>query len=149
MIEPLRLSFEVACDRHHAFTIWTERASVWWPAEHTVSRERGVEIVFEGRIGGRIFERTHAGREYEWGRVTAWDPPRRIAYLWHIATERTNATDVEIRFVALGAETTRVEVVHSGWDRLGQEQGEDWRNINRNGWDGVVPDYKSACATVA
>jgi hypothetical protein len=149
MIEPLRISFEVACDRRHAFSIWTERASAWWPAEHTVSRERGAQIVFEPRVGGRIFERTHTGLEYEWGQVTAWDPPHRLAYLWHIATEPANATDVEIRFVELSGSATRVEVEHGGWDRLGPEHGPQWRDTNQGGWDGVVPSYRAACASAA
>jgi hypothetical protein len=39
MIEPLRLSFEVACEPARAFALWTERISSWWPADHTASGE--------------------------------------------------------------------------------------------------------------
>ena len=150
MIEPLRLSFEVACDRQHAFDVWTTRASMWWPPAHTVSHERAVEIVFEPRPGGRIFERTQTGREYDWGQITAWEPPDRLAYLWHIASEPVTATDVEIRFVEAGTNSTRVEVQHSGWGRLGLDKGENWRDVNRGGWNGVLPAYITACVnTVA
>jgi uncharacterized protein YndB with AHSA1/START domain len=149
MIEPLRVSFEVACDPQHAFAVWTERASAWWPSQHTVSHDRGAEIVFEPRAGGRIFERTNAGQEFEWGQVTAWDPPHRLAYVWHIATEPAKATDVEIRFVEVSGTVTRVEVEHAGWDRLGPELGQAWRKTNLNGWDGVVPSYKAACAAAS
>ena len=55
MIEPLRISFEVACSPDHAFRTWTERAAAWWPPQHTVSHEPGAEIVFEPRPGGRIY----------------------------------------------------------------------------------------------
>ena len=58
MIEPLKLSFVVECEPDHAFATWTRKASSWWPPEHTVSHEAGAEIVFEPRVGGRIFERT-------------------------------------------------------------------------------------------
>lgn len=61
MIEPLRMSFVVACPADHAFAVWTQRASSWWPVTHTVTGERGLEVVFECRPGGRIFERTRAG----------------------------------------------------------------------------------------
>jgi hypothetical protein len=61
MIEPLRLSFEVVCPVEHAFEIWTARTSSWWPVTHTVTGERGLEVVFEAREGGRIFERTPSG----------------------------------------------------------------------------------------
>ena len=104
-----------------------------------------MEIVFEPRAGGRIFERTRSGQEIEWGQVTEWDPPRRLRYLWHIATEPENATDVEIAFRPLSDASTRVEIEHSGWDRLG-ELGPSWRDTNRGGWDGVTPAYLAACA---
>lgn len=146
MIEPLRISFEVACTPDHAFATWTRRASAWWPPDHTVSHERAAEIVFEPRAGGRIFERTPDGTEIEWGEIIEWDPPRRLRYLWHIATDPQNATDVEIVFRELADSMTRVEIEHGGWDRLG-EIGEAWRNANQAGWDGVLPSYKEAART--
>lgn len=143
MIEPLRISFEVECSPDHAFRTWTGRATAWWPPEHTVSHESGAEIVFEPRPGGRIFERTPEGREIEWGEITEWEPPRRLSYRWHIATDPTNATDVEIVFRELPDSTTRVEIEHGGWDNLG-EIGRAWREANLAGWDGVLPSYQAA-----
>jgi hypothetical protein len=58
--EPLRLAFRVACPPEHAFDIWTRRTSLWWPADHTMSGEDGLDVVIEPRVGGRIFERTAA-----------------------------------------------------------------------------------------
>ena len=98
MIEPIRVTVEVACNPEHAFRTWTTRASAWWPPEHTATHERDAEIVFEPRVGGRIFERTTAGQEIEWGQVTEWDPPRRLRYQWHIAADPADATYVEIVF---------------------------------------------------
>jgi uncharacterized protein YndB with AHSA1/START domain len=144
LIEPLRLSFVVACPADHAFATWTAKASSWWPAEHTVSHEKGMKIVFEPRAGGRIFERTSSGQEIEWGEITEWDPPRRLRYQWHIATDPVNATDVEIAFRPLSDASTRVEIEHSGWDRLG-DLGRTWRDANHGGWDGVMPAYVAAC----
>ena len=142
MIEPLRISFVVACSAEHAFATWTDRATAWWPPEHTVSHERGAEIVFEHRSGGRIFERTPSGHEIEWGEIVEWNPPRRLRYLWRIATEAANATDVEIAFHELPDATTRVEIEHGGWDRLG-DLGRPWRDANVAGWDGVLPAYQN------
>ena len=102
MTEPLRQSFTVACAPEHAFATWAERTSLWWPAGHTVTAEPGLEIVFEPRPGGRIFERTPAGREEDWGEVIAWEPPRRLAYLWHLRQDRADATEVEITFTGRG-----------------------------------------------
>jgi uncharacterized protein YndB with AHSA1/START domain len=143
VIEPLRISFVVECTPDHAFETWTRRATSWWPPEHTVSHDRGAEIVFEPHVGGRIFERTADGVEIDWGEILEWDPPRRLRYLWHIATDPERATDVEIVFHELAASTTRVEIEHGGWDRLG-EIGQAWRDANQAGWDGVLPAYRGA-----
>ena len=61
--------------------VWTERIAAWWPADHTASGEPNLQVVLEGRIGGRIFERTAAGAEHDWGEVVAWEPPHRFVYL--------------------------------------------------------------------
>jgi hypothetical protein len=149
VIEPLRFTFVVACGTDHAFNTWTERAAAWWPRQHTMAQEEVAEIVFEPHVGGRIFERTRAGGENEWGEVTIYDRPRRIAYLWFIAADRSDATEVEIRFVEVGARQTRVEIEHRGWERLGPERGPAWRDVNQGGWDGVLPCYLAACASAA
>ena len=104
--------------------------------------ERGSQIVFEPRPGGRIFERTAGGREIEWGEIVTLDPPRRLRYLWHISTDPANATDVEIAFHELPDSSTRVEIEHGGWDRLGA-LGTQWREANVAGWEGVLPSYQN------
>jgi uncharacterized protein YndB with AHSA1/START domain len=143
MTDPLRLSFEVACAPAHAFDVWTQRTSQWWPVSHTVTAEPGLRVTFEPRVGGRIFERAPSGVEVDWGEITAWDPPRRLAYRWFIRTDRADATDVEITFTAAGG-TTRVDIEHSGWERLGA-RGPGWREVNQGGWAGVLPVYRDAC----
>jgi uncharacterized protein YndB with AHSA1/START domain len=143
LIEPLRLAFEVDCPADHAFAVWTAMTSRWWPLTHTVTAEPGLEVIFEGRPGGRIFERTEAGLEVDWGEVTVWEPPHRLAYLWHISADRSDATEVEINFIDRG-EATRVEIEHRGWEGLGAK-GAGWRDANRAGWEGVLPVYRSAC----
>jgi hypothetical protein len=147
VIEPLRLSLVVRCNAEHAFTTWTGKTTSWWPPEHTASGDAGLSVIFEPRVGGRIFERTAGGQEIDWGEITAWDPPKRVGYLWHINADRSDATDVEIVFKALGHSATRVEIEHRGWERLGAARGATWRDANRNGWEGVLPSYVAACLT--
>jgi uncharacterized protein YndB with AHSA1/START domain len=144
MIEPIRVNLVVDCPPDHAFRTWTERATSWWPPAHTTSHEPGASIVFEPRTGGRIYERTPAGQEHEWGEVTAWDPPHRLAYRWHIATVPSQATDVEISFRGTSSGATEVGIEHSGWERLGY-RGRPWRDQNIGGWNGVLPDFARAC----
>jgi len=144
VIEPLRISFDVDCAVDHAFDVWTARIAQWWPADHTVSG--GPEaVVLETGVGGRIFERTPDGVEHVWGEVTTWEPPRRLGYLWHIGRDRSAATEVEISFVAAGTATTRVEIEHRGWERLGNE-APVWRERNQAGWSSLIPHFTDASA---
>ena len=139
MTEPLRLSFEVDGTADHAFRVWTERISQWWPTDHTVSAEPGLRVVVEPRAGGRIFERTPAGAEHEWGAVTVWEPPSRLVYQWHLNADRSDATEVEVTFADDGPRT-RVDIEHRGWERLGT-RGPGRRDANQAGWSGLLPHY--------
>lgn len=143
MIEPIRLSFDVACAREHAFDVWTGWIDRWWPADHTASGEGDTRVILEGRPGGRIYERTAGGVEHDWGEVTIWEPPRRLGYLWHLRRDRADATEVEILFVDRGDRTTRVEIEHRRWEALGAE-GESWRDRNRGGWSTLLPHFVAA-----
>lgn len=142
-IDPIELAFEVACPPAHAFEVWARRIDRWWPADHTVSVEAGLLVVLEPRPGGRIFERTRDGTEHDWGEVTIWEPPTRLGYLWHLKRDRSDVTEVEIRFVPSGVLATRVEIVHRGWERLGAD-GVPWRDRNRGGWATLLPHFVSA-----
>jgi activator of Hsp90 ATPase-like protein len=147
VIEPIRIVFDVACPAAHAFEVWTGRIGRWWPADHTASGEADATVLLEGRIGGRLFERTAAGIEHDWGEVTIWEPPTRFGYLWHLRRDRADATEVEIRFVERG-DTTRMEIEHRGWEALGAE-GESWRDRNRGGWATLLPHFVAAAAVPA
>ena len=144
-MEPLRLSFVLECDVAHAFEVFTAKTSMWWPHTHSVSRAQGLTVTFEPRVGGRIFERTPDGAEFDWGEVVLWEPPTRLGYLWHLRADRTDATDVHITFTPLGPEGTRIDIVHSGWERLG-DRGPAGRDGNHKGWGGLLPHYLAACA---
>ena len=143
MIEPIRLSFEVDCPLDHAFETWTAGISQWWPKDHTVSVDDDLTVVLEGRPGGRIFERQSSGLEHDWGEVTIWEPPTRLGYTWHLKRDRSDATEVEVRFVASGDTATTVEIEHRGWERLGAG-GQDWRDRNVGGWATLLPHYVAA-----
>lgn len=139
---PLTMELDLACPAEHAFTVWTTRISTWWPPDHTVSGDPE-QIVLQGHLGGRIFERTREGVEHDWGRVTAWEPPTRLAYTWHLGSDAAAATQVEIRFLPRDDATSRVEIAHSGWQRLGAAAAAG-RDRNRHGWAGLLPHFLTA-----
>jgi Activator of Hsp90 ATPase homolog 1-like protein len=143
MTEPIRFSFEVACGPQRAFELWTTRISTWWPKDHSVSQDADLEVVLEGHLGGRIYERTSSGMVHEWGKVTGWNPPRMLGYTWHLGADPGVLTDVVIRFDPAPDGGTRVEIDHGGWDRF-EIDGSRRRDANRNGWDGIVPRFVGA-----
>jgi uncharacterized protein YndB with AHSA1/START domain len=140
VIEPIRLSFELACPPDHAFDVWTARIDEWWPADHTASGEADTTVFLERHRGGRIFERTSSGIEHDWGEVTIWEPPTRLGYLWHLNRDRSDATEVVIQFIDEGDATTRVEIEHRGWEVLGAG-GKAWRDRNHGGWATLLPHF--------
>jgi uncharacterized protein YndB with AHSA1/START domain len=142
MSESVRIDFEVACTIEHAFAIWTERIGTWWPPDHTISGGP-TAVVFEGRVGGRIYERTGQGGELDWGVVTDWHPPDQLGYRWHLGVGPEAATDVEVRFIPLEGARTKVEIEQSGWERLGQ-RGPELQGRNRAGWESLVPYVRVA-----
>jgi hypothetical protein len=143
MTEPLRMCFEVACAQSHAFDVWTNRIDLWWPADHTATGEYGLTVTLEPRIGGRIFQRDPAGVEIDWGEVTEFTPPSMLGYRWHLRRDRADATDVRIRFVSVEQDRTRVDIEHTGWERLGAD-ATVWRQRNRQGWDTLLPHFVKA-----
>lgn len=144
-IDPLEITIDVRCSADHAFDTWCRRTSLWWPKGHSVSKDPATTVVIEQHLGGRIFERTSSGEEIDWGQVTLWDPPRRLGYLWHIGRAAEDATDVIITFVDRGDGTARVQITHSGWERLGPE-GQQWRDANAGGWASLLPHFTAASA---
>jgi hypothetical protein len=142
MTAPLKITFDVACSREHAFDVWTTRIGTWWPPDHTVSGQAEL-VVLQGVVGGRIYERGTDGREHDWGHVTLWEPPTQLAYLWHLGADPSSATEVEIQFHSQGEAGTRIEIEHRGWERLGRA-GEEWRDRNQAGWAALLPHFQAA-----
>lgn len=145
MSAPIVTSLRVECPPEHAFEVWTRRIDLWWPRGHSVSGDPDLRVEIEPGVGGRILERTSSGREHVWGEVRAWEPPARLAYLWHIYGTRPEATDVEVTFRPDGG-GTRVTVIHTGWERLAATRP-DVRDRNEAAWSRVLPHYTAACTT--
>ena len=148
MIEPLRLAYDVACPAPHAWDVWTTKFSLWWPKGHTTSGDPDAAVTFEPRIGGRVFERTSSGEEIDWGEVTKWEPPTHLAYTWHIGHDASEATLVELAFVAVGDHATRLEIVQTGFENLG-DVGFAYREGNTAGWGALVPTFIAAATATA
>ncbi len=87
----IRKSVVVSCSVEHAFRVFTEGIGGWWPFEgHSLFGEDRAGVVFEGQVGGRVYEVSESGEEGLWGTLTAWDPPHRFAMTWHPGPRRRN-----------------------------------------------------------
>lgn len=122
----VRRTLTVAAPPERAFEVFTAGFASWWPSSHSVI-EGGYEGAhIEPREGGRWYERHADGGEAEWGRVLAWDPPRRVVLSWAVGPTREPETDparmseVEARFIAEGGQGTRVELEHRAFARHGE-----------------------------
>ena len=140
--EPLRYRFSVECGRDRAFELWTTRAGTWWPmATHSASGRGDAAVVIEPAVGGRIYEQSPDGGQFDWGRVLVWEPTERLVCEWLVGDTRT---ELETRFSAESDSTTVVEIEHRGWERFG-EVGPNRREKNAQGWSGVIPRFVEAC----
>jgi hypothetical protein len=148
VIEPIRFEFTVDCSAVEAFDTWTRRISIWWPKQHTRSRDPRTSVMIEPRVGGRLFERTSTGEEFDWGSVTIWDRPERFGYRWHITSSPDEATAVEVRFDDIDDGTTLVTILHGGFDRLG-DKGPPRRDGNLKYWKTLIPAFVHACHQLA
>jgi uncharacterized glyoxalase superfamily protein PhnB len=93
-------SVEVAVDPETAFRIFTEEIDAWWvrgPVNfYNAARAVGKRI--EPGVGGRYLEiyDDAAGDALEIGRITVWEPGRRLGY-----RSSLDDTEVDIRFEAI------------------------------------------------
>jgi uncharacterized protein YndB with AHSA1/START domain len=127
---PVRKSVLVDATPEEAFRVFTKEAAGWWPiASHSLLDGEATSLVFEEAAGGRVYERAPDGREADWGRVLAWEPPHRFVMTWEISDP---PTELEVRFLA-EPPGTRVELEHRGWG------GDDERrNSYDGGWEFVL-----------
>src|SRR3569832_347073 len=134
-LPPIAKQLEVPLPVAHAFALFTESISRWWPfATHSCFRGEALRIEFAPRAGGRVIEHSRDGRTADWGRVTLWDPPQRFAMTWHPAGTPADATHLEVAFAETGLGRTAISLRHSGWDGLGAAAAGKHANYTE-GWD--------------
>jgi uncharacterized protein YndB with AHSA1/START domain len=144
-IEPVVKKITVACTLEEAFRYFTADFSMWWPAAtHSVVayasefKDKPAAVIFEPRVGGRIFERARSGEEHVWGSVLAWEPPARVSFSFHPGRDEQQAQTVEVTF-SLALEGAIVVLTHSGWEKLGTD-AQTSRDSYNQGWVGVFVD---------
>ena len=143
-IAPVVKTVDVRRAVRDAFRLFTEEMSAWWPiATHSRARdadgEKTVSVTFEPRVGGRLYETLNTGEERDWGEVLAYEPDSRVAFSFQMGRPKDKAGEVEVRFEPLDDGACRVTLIHSHWERMGDE-AEVLRGRFNNGWEFVFVD---------
>jgi hypothetical protein len=122
----------VALEREEAFRIFTEEIDAWYKrGPHSFHEpDKAVGLRFEPWLGGRFIEVHDAvtGEGIEIGRVSVWEPGRRLVWT------DTEGTEVDVQFDAYiggGDAQTRVRLEHRGLERLAPGRGIQVRDY---GW---------------
>ena len=150
---PVVRATTVATSRDRAFKVFTEQIGTWWPKEYSIGDADMADFVLEPRVGGRWYEIGVDGSECDTGRVLVYDPPERVVFAWHINGEWTfdpdpdHASEVEVRFVAEGPNTTRVELEHRHFERHGDTApGVHGAVGDASGWNYCLEKFAAAAA---
>ena len=122
---PVRKTVTVKASQEHAFRVFTDGIDTWWPREHHIGKLPLKKVIVESKSGGRCYSEQTDGSECDWGSVLVWDPPRRLVLAWKIngnweyEPEVAKSSEVEIRFTPQADGSTRVDLEHRFFDRLG------------------------------
>lgn len=138
-VPPIVKSVRVRAAPARAFALFADDFARWWPLSQTHTGLDPVDCAIEPRVGGRVFQRAADGRETVWGTVLAYDPPHRLAFSWIVGLSAGQEQLVEIRFMAEGF-GTRVELTHSGWEKLG-DAAASRRGSYERGWGKLLEHH--------
>lgn len=120
MTSKVFLALRVPADPLRAFAVFTEEIASWWqPSGLFRVGERGDgRLTFEPGEGGRLITTFEDGSTFEIGRISSWEPGKRLVFAWRQASfSAAQSTEVEVTFEAVGAET-RISIEHRAWDTI-------------------------------
>lgn len=138
----IEVSVRVPVDPVRAFAVFSEDIGEWWRDYYNAPDVTGLRL--EPGIGGRLIELQGEDDGFEVGRVTAWEPGRRLALTWRQADWADDeSTEVEVTFAPVPG-GTRVTLEHRGWDEISSDPsgGEGYAE----GWEELLGWYATASA---
>jgi hypothetical protein len=147
-IEKISREIRLPLPTDRAFAFFTEHLGLWWPREYIWGRDVVEEIGLEPREGGLCYERGPYGFRCDWGRVLAWEPPRRLMLAWQISPRRepepnpARASTIEIASAADTPAGTRLFLEHRDFERHG-EGAFEYREVLAapRGWSWMLDRY--------
>jgi uncharacterized protein YndB with AHSA1/START domain len=150
-IAAVRKTIRVKAPVVHAFDVFTNGLARWWPHDHGVGKQPIQKVLIEPRLGGRWLEISDDGTETAVATIIHWEPPRRLVMLWQINAQwkpdASMKSEVDVRFVADGAEATTIELVHHKFETMGADAGASMRKDVDGGWPGLLERYAKLVET--
>jgi uncharacterized protein YndB with AHSA1/START domain len=122
MTSQVYVALRVPANPSRAFAVFTEEIALWWqPSGLFQPTPRGDgRLAFEPGVNGRLLTTLANGEEFEIGRISIWEPGRRLVFTWRpLSFSPDQSTEVEVRFEAVGDET-RISIEHRAWDTIPQ-----------------------------
>ena len=146
---PVRKTISVKASVERAFTVFTTGFDSWWPRSHKLTQADLDVAIVEGKVGGRCYQRAVDGSECDWGKVTAWEPPRRIVVAWQLDArwqydpDLTHASEVEVTFTAEDG-GTRVVLEHRHFERHGASGSQVQAGVgSEGGWGSLLNLFRA------
>jgi uncharacterized protein YndB with AHSA1/START domain len=152
VIAPVRRCLVVKASRSRAFTVFTADMSRWWPATHSILKSPLKEYIVEPRTGGRWYAVGEDGSSCDTGYVISWQPPQSLVLAWQINArwqyDPDLVTEVEVKFIAESANTTRVELEHRYLERMGATAAEARNAVDSpGGWSAITEAFRKYLET--
>lgn len=117
------VALRIPADPARTFEAFTCEIASWWQPDRLfrITPQGDGELAFEPGPGGRLITRLANGETYEIGRISVWEPGRRLVFSWRQASfSPGQSTEVEVLFEPVGEET-RVSIEHRAWDTIPQQ----------------------------
>lgn len=134
MLKPIVKVIEVPIAANRAYELFADMSG-WWPLDrrsisfHTTNQP-AKRIEVDLKAGGAIVEIGADDARHVWGVFSDCDAPSSLEIDFHMGHPREHATHLIVSFIGLGADTTMVKLVHSGWESYGQLS-----HVMRDGYD--------------
>lgn len=147
-IAAVRKSISVRAGVERAFRAFTADIDSWWPRDHHIGTGTPKQGYIQGHVGGRCYTEFADGSECDWGRVLVWEPPSRLVLGWLINAnwqydpDLSRTSEVEVRFTPQADGSTRVDLEHRHFERMG-EGGKNMRMMvdAPGGWGDLLHLY--------
>ena len=148
---PVVKSVTVNAPPERAFEIFTARMGDWWLKTHSLTASGQKTVVVEPADGGRWYEIGTSGEEKEWGRVLAYDPPKRILFAWQLNADWTFdpdfKTEVEVTFEPTAEGGTTVRLEHRDLASYGAKADVARASLDsEGGWAGLLGAFAARAA---